>query len=319
MSGKDDKQLTDLFRAAADDAGTAAPPPTFGHDDVLKGSHRLARRQRATVAALVAGVVLIGVGTVFSGVLRGPSQTSALAERPPAASVTDQSSDTAANAPAEGTAPGDPASGAGAGVAPPMPPEMAPAPYAAKSAPRTEALNSAPGAEPRFLAPGAAPNAPGAAPNAPGAAPNAPGAAPNAAAGGAPFAADSAGPSARSKVLAEPGGCTALDARIYTQLTLILPAARTSKPYAVPGGCAPGGTGVALDAADGTVPGTLVAVLTPAAGNPAIPPDSGSRASATAHTPTGGVLRLTAVAAQPGPIPHRARLAELAAALAAHL
>jgi hypothetical protein len=253
----DDKQLTDLFRAAADDAGAAAPPPTFDHDDVLAGSHRLARRQRATVAVAIVAMMMIGVGAVFSGVLRGPSQTSAQA--------------------APGLAPQ---------AAPGLAPRMAPTPYAAKSAPHADALNAAP----------------------------------DAAAGGAPFATDSAGPSARSKVLAGPdGGCAAPDARVFTQLTAVLPAAASAQPRAVAGGCAPGGAGVAVDVNDAGAMGTLVAVLTPPTVNPTIPPDTVTQTSASAHTPSGGVLRLTAVGARPGAIPYRARLTQLATALAGQL
>lgn len=308
MSAMDDKQLADLFRSAADDAGAAAPPPTFDHDDVLAGSQRLARRQRATVAALVAGVVLVGFGAVFSGVLRGPSQTSALAERPPAAApagaVAGDAGGSAAVAPgfapgAPGFAPGAPMPGATVpgvpvpggpvpgvapgvpGVAPELAPRMAPAPYAAKSAPRADSLNAAP--EP----------------------------------GGVPFAADSAGPSARGKMVA--GGCAGPDSHVFTQLTVVLPEAHTALPSAVPGGCAPGGAGVAIEVNDAGASGTLVAVLTPPTVNPAMPPDSAAQASAIARTPSGGVLRLTAVGARSGAIPYRARLAQLAAALAAHL
>lgn len=283
MSAMDDKQLTDLFRAAADDAGAAAPPPNFDHDDVLAGSHKMARRQRATVAVAVVAMAMIGVGAVFSGVLRGPSQTSALAERPPASS----------GAPEDSTVSGEAAGAPGApvapvpGVAPELAPRMAPAPYAAKSAPPA----------------GAAPSA-------------AAGDAPHAAAGGAPFAADSAGPSARNQVVA---GCGSPDARVFTQLTAVLPAAAAAQPNAVPGGCAPGGAGVAVEVNDGGAAGTLVAVLTPPTVDPAMAPDTAAQASAAARTPAGGVLRLTAVGARTGAIPYRPRLAELAAALAAHL
>lgn len=291
----DDKQLTDLFRAAADDAGAAAPPPTFDHDDVLAGSNRMARRQRATVAVAVAAMAVISIGAVFSGVFRGPSQTSALAERPPA----DQST-AAGNAPSDGIAPGAAVPGIAPaapgvapelapGVAPEVAPQMAPAPYAAKSAPHVDALNAAPNA------------------------------APNAAAGGAPFAADSAGPSARSKVAAGPGGCAVPDARVFVQLTVVLPTARGAVPRAVAGGCAPGGAGVGIDVNDAGAVGTLVAVLTPPTVNPASPPDTATQASATAHTPSGGVVRLTAVAAGPGAVPYRSSLAQMATALAAHL
>lgn len=285
MSAMDDKQLTDLFRTAADDAGAAAPPPTFDHDDVLAGSHRMARRQRATVAVAVVAMVVVSVGAVFSGVLRGPSQTSALAERPPASSAAAPEDSRVAGeaAGAPGLAPVAPVPG----VAPGLAPQMAPAPYAAKSAPPA----------------GAAPDA-------------AAGGAPNAAAGGAPFAADSAGPSARGKAVT---GCAAPDARVFTQLTAVLPAAAAAQPHAVPGGCAPGGAGVAVEVNDAGAAGTLVAVSTPPTVDNAVAPDTAAQASATARTPSGGVLRLTAVGARPGAIPYRPRLAELAAALAAHL
>jgi hypothetical protein len=162
---------------------------------------------------------------------------------------------------------------------------MAPAPYAAKSAPHADALNAAP----------------------------------NAGTGAAPFAADSAGPSARGKVLVAPGGCTQADPRVFTQLTAVLPAAANAAPRPVAGGCAPGATGVAVDVNDSGATGTLEAVLTPPTVNPALPPDTGSQTTATAHTPSGGVLRLTAVGDRPGAVPYRARLTQLAAALADHL
>jgi len=284
----DDKQLADLFRAAADEAAAGAPPPRFDHDAVLAGSHRMARRQRATVAVAVAAMAVIGAGAVFSGVLRGPSPTSALAERPPAS----DRSTSSGNAPTEGitsggavpgNAPGAPVAGVAPvpGAAPGPAPQMAPAPYAAKSAPHADALNAAPG--------------------------------------DAPLAADSADPSARSKVLADPGGCTGPDPRVYTQLTVVLPEVRSAIPHAVAGGCAPGGAGVAVEVEDAGATGTLVAVLTPPTVSPAVPPETPTQLTATARTPSGGLVRLTAAGAGPGGIPYRPRLPQLAAALAAHL
>jgi hypothetical protein len=59
----DDERLAALFRDAASDAG--APPPGFGHDEVVAASRRITARRRASAIAASAVVGLVGLGAAF--------------------------------------------------------------------------------------------------------------------------------------------------------------------------------------------------------------------------------------------------------------
>jgi hypothetical protein len=136
-----------------------------------------------------------------------------------------------------------------------------------------------------------------------------------------------AGPQAAPAPLAKsavPGGpgCAEPDIRVFAQLASALPGARSTRPYAVPGGCPAGGVGVALDVADNSVVGgargTLYVVVVPAGVDPATPADDLGTASAVAPTRSGGHVRVTAMSSG-GQTPYRQRLNHLASQLAGRL
>jgi hypothetical protein len=61
MTGVDDERLSALFRAAA--ADSAAPPPGFDHEDVVRTSRRITIRRRAAVTgAGLALIAVVGIG-----------------------------------------------------------------------------------------------------------------------------------------------------------------------------------------------------------------------------------------------------------------
>jgi hypothetical protein len=127
----DDERLTALFRDAASD--TNAPPPSFGHDDVVATSRRItARRRSAAVAAAVTiGLVGMGAAIVLPGQL-GESPTTAAAPLNAPEAAGQREADEAADSGAE-------AGAAGLGSAPAEPPATAPAPVPAPLGPgRTE-------------------------------------------------------------------------------------------------------------------------------------------------------------------------------------
>ncbi len=162
--------------------------------------------------------------------------------------------------------------------------------------------------------------APGATPPGVVAAPEAP---PGAPAVGVPNTASDAG--ARSKSLSEVGGagCAEPDVRVFAQLAAALPGARSTRPYAVPGGCVAGGIGVALDVVDdssfGSARGTLVVVLTPAGADSGAPMDGPTVVSGVAPARSGGIVRVTAGSAGNGQVPYRQRVVQLATQLAGKL
>ncbi|MGQ0482246.1 MAG: hypothetical protein ACT4O0_14645 [Pseudonocardia sp.] len=156
----------------------------------------------------------------------------------------------------------------------------------------------------------------------------APEAAPGAPGVGAPNAApDVGGPAAgaRSESLSEVGGpgCVEPDVRVFAQLAAALPGARSTRPYAVPGGCVAGGVGVALDVFDdssfGGARGTLVVVLTPAGADSGAPMDGPHVVSGVAPARSGGIVRVTAGSAGNGQVPYRQRVVQLATQLAGKL
>jgi hypothetical protein len=65
----DERQLAELFRAAADDG----PPASFGHSDVVAASRRATVRRRVAMAggSALAVAVLLGGGLVGADLLRG--------------------------------------------------------------------------------------------------------------------------------------------------------------------------------------------------------------------------------------------------------
>lgn len=280
MSAMDERQLGELFRTAA----ASVDPPTagFDHDDVLAGSRRVSRRQRALVTAAVVAVAGLGVGAVAGGGLARTGPASTLAEAP-AAGPSAASGPSPESGPADARDSGGTGSGgAGSGGAVPD----------AGSGGAT--LESAP-------ASGAAPNA-----AAPKMAPT-------------PFAAPpgtlDAGPTARSK--AAPGfvaGCAKPDAEVFAQLTAVLPEPRGRTARPVPGGCAEGGVGAAVTVNGGT----LAVVLTPAGVPDPKPADNAGRRSVVVEARSGRVLRLTATAPD-GPPPYRDRLRDLADELGGRL
>jgi hypothetical protein len=74
----DDERLTALFRDAASD--TDAPPPRFGHDDVLAASRRITARRRSAAIGAAAVIGLAGLGAAI--VLPGSGETSTTAAGP---------------------------------------------------------------------------------------------------------------------------------------------------------------------------------------------------------------------------------------------
>lgn len=118
-------------------------------------------------------------------------------------------------------------------------------------------------------------------------------------------------------------GCAEPDVRVFAYLAVALPDARSTRPYAVPGGCPAGGVGVALDVVDdtsfGVARGTLLVVLTPPGADSGAPPDSATVLSGIAPARSGGMLRITAGSAGNGQVPFRQRVAQLATQLAAKL
>jgi hypothetical protein len=122
----DDERLAALFRDAASDAG--APPPGFGHDEVVAASRRITARRRASAIAASAVVGLVGLGAalVLPQQYGGDALTSAAApvSAPEAAggAAADSAGDAAGNSAGSGSGSSD-RSGAPmlAPVAPPAP------------------------------------------------------------------------------------------------------------------------------------------------------------------------------------------------------
>ena len=127
MTGEtgDEDRLAGLFRDAASDGG--APPPGFGHGDVVATSRRItARRRSAVVGGALALFAVAGVGTVVA-LPRGESATVSAAA--PAERAADGAADSAPGpalaaphaAPVPGgveCGPGGGAAGGGAGSGP---------------------------------------------------------------------------------------------------------------------------------------------------------------------------------------------------------
>ena len=93
MTGEtgDEDRLAGLFRDAASDGG--APPPGFGHGDIVATSRRItARRRSAVIGGAVALFAVAGVGTVVA-LPRGESATVSAAA--PAERAADGAADSA--------------------------------------------------------------------------------------------------------------------------------------------------------------------------------------------------------------------------------
>jgi hypothetical protein len=133
----DDERLAALFRDAASDAG--APPPGFGHDEVVAASRRITARRRASAiaASAVVGLVGLGAAVVLPQQYGGEALTSA------AAPVSAPEAAGGAAADSAGGSAGD-ASGPGSGSsdrseAPMLAPVAPPAPAAGGCADRHDA------------------------------------------------------------------------------------------------------------------------------------------------------------------------------------
>ncbi|WP_214406947.1 hypothetical protein [Pseudonocardia lacus] len=120
----DDERLAALFRAAASDAD--APPPGFGHDDVLAASRRITARRRSAAVGAAAVIAFAGVGAAIvlpgsTGETASSAASAPEAARDAAGGEAELSSPYAANSDDAGSG-----SGESGQVAAPAPPAAAP-------------------------------------------------------------------------------------------------------------------------------------------------------------------------------------------------
>ncbi|MFC4943272.1 hypothetical protein [Pseudonocardia sp. GCM10023141] len=283
----DDDKLAALFRDAASEPG--APPPAFGHDDVVLASYKIGRRRTAMARGALGVLIVAGIGAAV--VLPGQFQ---------------QSGTTTAAAPYAATE--GPAVGNGVPAAPPLNnPEQG---YAQPGQAGGAAGGSAADKAVPAPAPAQAAPAPGSAAPAPEAPDNAPvptpppaqaGGAPAAAAGAAPFTGTPLGPGTAACADRQ-------DPQLRAYLEQALPEAVGAKAAATTMECRPAGErGVNIEVSDARAPGLLTVLYEPPGARP--PPAQGDARTASAVTASGGTVVVSVrPATAGGPVPFADRL-----------